>query len=256
MSITGDPERLGRVAGQLGEAIRKAEQTRARVRLPMLQAPDAAGLVMAMHAELDDAIDERTAAATAERHHIACSAGCSSCCVAAVLVTEGEAVTVAQWLKLPENAATLAWFKTSYVKWRQALGDSVDKMHRARDDEERRAAAIELKHKNVMCAFNREGLCAVYPARPALCRKAHALETNANCGADGTGEVQYFDHPRTEMTFREQEPMRAALHHSLRPGGNIELLCAAVNRLLAAKSVGRNDPCPCGSGQKYKRCCG
>ncbi|MGH6777570.1 MAG: SEC-C metal-binding domain-containing protein, partial [Bradyrhizobium sp.] len=20
--------------------------------------------------------------------------------------------------------------------------------------------------------------------------------------------------------------------------------------------VGRNDPCPCGSGQKYKRCCG
>ncbi|MGQ0723494.1 MAG: SEC-C metal-binding domain-containing protein, partial [Candidatus Eiseniibacteriota bacterium] len=24
----------------------------------------------------------------------------------------------------------------------------------------------------------------------------------------------------------------------------------------AAKPVGRNDPCPCGSGQKYKRCHG
>lgn len=24
----------------------------------------------------------------------------------------------------------------------------------------------------------------------------------------------------------------------------------------AARSVGRNDPCPCGSGQKFKRCCG
>ncbi|MFN7684130.1 MAG: SEC-C metal-binding domain-containing protein, partial [Oligoflexia bacterium] len=23
-----------------------------------------------------------------------------------------------------------------------------------------------------------------------------------------------------------------------------------------AKSVGRNEPCPCGSGSKYKRCCG
>ncbi len=23
-----------------------------------------------------------------------------------------------------------------------------------------------------------------------------------------------------------------------------------------AKKVGRNDPCPCGSGRKYKRCCG
>ena len=21
-------------------------------------------------------------------------------------------------------------------------------------------------------------------------------------------------------------------------------------------AVGRNDPCPCGSGQKYKKCCG
>jgi len=22
------------------------------------------------------------------------------------------------------------------------------------------------------------------------------------------------------------------------------------------KKVGRNEPCPCGSGKKYKRCCG
>lgn len=25
---------------------------------------------------------------------------------------------------------------------------------------------------------------------------------------------------------------------------------------VAAPSVGRNDPCPCGSGKKYKKCCG
>jgi preprotein translocase subunit SecA len=24
----------------------------------------------------------------------------------------------------------------------------------------------------------------------------------------------------------------------------------------AFRNVGRNDPCPCGSGKKYKRCCG
>ena len=24
----------------------------------------------------------------------------------------------------------------------------------------------------------------------------------------------------------------------------------------AAKKPGRNDPCPCGSGKKYKKCCG
>ncbi len=27
-------------------------------------------------------------------------------------------------------------------------------------------------------------------------------------------------------------------------------------RLQAGEEVGRNDPCPCGSGKKYKKCCG
>lgn len=254
MPITTDPERLSKVAEDLGQAVRSAGQG-ARVRLPVLQPADAAGLVMAMHAQLDDAIDERSAEAAATGVHIACSAGCSSCCVAPVLVTEGEAVTVAEWLKLPDNAEVRARFAALYPAWRRGIGSTVEAIHRARTDEERRAAAIELKHKNVMCAFNREGLCSIYPARPSRCRKAHALETNANCGAEGSGQVQYFEHPRTEMTFEEQEPMRAALHHALRPGAGLELLCAAVNRLLGS-GVGRNDPCPCGSGQKYKRCCG
>ncbi len=26
--------------------------------------------------------------------------------------------------------------------------------------------------------------------------------------------------------------------------------------LIAAQKIGRNDPCPCGSGKKYKKCCG
>jgi preprotein translocase subunit SecA len=25
---------------------------------------------------------------------------------------------------------------------------------------------------------------------------------------------------------------------------------------LRSKKVGRNEPCPCGSGRKYKKCCG
>ena len=31
---------------------------------------------------------------------------------------------------------------------------------------------------------------------------------------------------------------------------------AAQQPVLAKKTVGRNDPCPCGSGKKYKKCCG
>ena len=26
--------------------------------------------------------------------------------------------------------------------------------------------------------------------------------------------------------------------------------------IVSASKVGRNDPCPCGSGKKYKKCCG
>jgi preprotein translocase subunit SecA len=31
---------------------------------------------------------------------------------------------------------------------------------------------------------------------------------------------------------------------------------AAARRPVGARKVGRNDPCPCGSGRKYKKCCG
>jgi len=251
MPITRDPQRLAEVAGRLGEAIRE----QGRVRLPVIQPGDAAGLVMVMHAHLDEAIDERSAMATAEGVHIACSAGCSSCCVAPVLVSEGEAVTVVEWLKLPANAEARARFVANYPAWKQGVGGTAEKIHAARSADERRDAAIELKHKNVMCAFNRDGLCSIYEARPSRCRKALALDTNAHCGAEGDGQVSYYEHARTELTFEEQEPMRAALHRALRPGAGVELLCAAVDRLLGA-TVGRNDPCPCGSGHKYKKCCG
>ncbi len=31
---------------------------------------------------------------------------------------------------------------------------------------------------------------------------------------------------------------------------------AKLEKELKPKKVGRNDPCPCGSGKKYKKCCG
>lgn len=252
--ITRDPQRLAEVAGELGAAIRAAEGG-GRVRLPVVPPADAAGLVLAMHGALDDAIDERAAAAAAGGHHIACSAGCSACCVSAVLVTEGEAVAVAEWLKQPEHAEVRAEFAKRFPAWRAGLGSAIDAIHGATTDDELRAAAIAVKTRNAMCAFNQGGLCSIYPARPARCRKAHALETSARCGAEGDGQVQYFEHARTELTFDDQERMRAVIHHALRPGAGLELLCAAVHRLLDAR-VGRNDPCPCGSGAKYKKCCG
>ena len=36
----------------------------------------------------------------------------------------------------------------------------------------------------------------------------------------------------------------------------LELLQNWPKTTLAETKVGRNDPCPCGSGKKYKKCCG
>ena len=37
---------------------------------------------------------------------------------------------------------------------------------------------------------------------------------------------------------------------------DLDLLLNPVAQVIAEKKVGRNEPCPCGSGKKYKKCCG
>lgn len=37
--------------------------------------------------------------------------------------------------------------------------------------------------------------------------------------------------------------------------GDLEALQHPVHTKVAEKKTGRNDPCPCGSGKKYKKCC-
>jgi len=37
---------------------------------------------------------------------------------------------------------------------------------------------------------------------------------------------------------------------------DLEILLNPPKTIVAEMKVGRNDPCPCGSGQKYKKCCG
>jgi SWIM/SEC-C metal-binding protein len=37
---------------------------------------------------------------------------------------------------------------------------------------------------------------------------------------------------------------------------NLEILLNPQKTMIAEKKVGRNERCPCGSGKKYKKCCG
>ena len=37
---------------------------------------------------------------------------------------------------------------------------------------------------------------------------------------------------------------------------DLEILLHPPKTVVAEQKIGRNDPCPCGSGKKYKKCCG
>jgi SWIM/SEC-C metal-binding protein len=37
---------------------------------------------------------------------------------------------------------------------------------------------------------------------------------------------------------------------------DLEKLLNPTKPVQSTKKVGRNDPCPCGSGKKFKKCCG
>ncbi|OGO04405.1 MAG: preprotein translocase subunit SecA [Chloroflexi bacterium RBG_13_54_8] len=84
------------------------------------------------------------------------------------------------------------------------------------------------------------GLQAVGHSDPLIAykREGHALFQGllANIQHDLVHTIYHVD-----MKKRESSPQAAAS----RPQG-----------VAADKKVGRNDPCPCGSGKKYKRCCG
>ena len=54
------------------------------------------------------------------------------------------------------------------------------------------------------------------------------------------------------VRLRAQEPKREQVAVPLEGGGD----GTAASKPAAKKKVGRNDPCPCGSGKKYKHCCG
>ncbi len=53
-----------------------------------------------------------------------------------------------------------------------------------------------------------------------------------------------------ENIFRLKKPAMAI---SPQPVKQIKI---SENKNSGKKKIGRNDPCPCGSGKKYKKCCG
>ncbi|MDO8932374.1 MAG: YchJ family protein [Rhodocyclaceae bacterium] len=70
-----------------------------------------------------------------------------------------------------------------------------------------------------------------------------------------SGSVEFsirFRRDGQEMTQYEVSSFRRLEGHWLYEGGQT----SANHPPRQVVKIGRNDPCPCGSGQKYKKCCG
>jgi len=64
--------------------------------------------------------------------------------------------------------------------------------------------------------------------------------------------VKMLLHVSFERKVQETAPRPVVL----RASHGDEVQKKAPQRASAEKKIGRNDPCPCGSGKKYKNCCG
>jgi preprotein translocase subunit SecA len=60
------------------------------------------------------------------------------------------------------------------------------------------------------------------------------------------------DHQKRFLSKLDREKR----HRSGLPGDDDEPLPEPVEPISGQDQPGRNDPCPCGSGKKYKKCCG
>jgi preprotein translocase subunit SecA len=63
---------------------------------------------------------------------------------------------------------------------------------------------------------------------------------------------------RDKKAEEEQQAMNKILHEMESAADNVKLQHGAeqIDNALVAKKIARNDLCPCGSGKKYKFCCG
>ncbi len=96
---------------------------------------------------------------------------------------------------------------------------------------------------------------------PAYCRSCvHLFACNGECpknriliAPDGEPGLNWLCAGLKAFFAHTQRPMRLMAEVLSRGGEAREVMAILAEE---ARTTGRNDPCPCGSGKKYKRCCG
>ena len=86
-------------------------------------------------------------------------------------------------------------------------------------------------------------------------QRLEILRTEAGGTSDPTGVVEF------KAYFKDRKGPQ--IHHEVSDFEKVEGTWyfkeghyPRIKTIRTGKKVGRNDPCPCGSGKKYKKCCG
>jgi Fe-S-cluster containining protein len=198
---------------------------------------EAAAMTTALYAQLDVAAETRAEELAQAGTPLACHRGCIGCCHSVVAASEPEVVTIVRWLGRDDNADARAGFLTAYPRWRAALGADHDAVADALDRSSRRATLDALGaafRRAVLCAFNRDGECMIYPVRPVVCRSAHAIDGHARCAPDATEPAHLATDATFDAVLGSVMSMLGMVHGVMTSGRRRVPLCDAVHDQLAA----------------------
>jgi hypothetical protein len=196
---------------------------------------EAAQIAGKLQHEVDRGVDARAEMIASQGWKVACERGCNGCCEEPIMVYRPEAARVARWLDRPENAEARAAFRAAYPAWRDRMGETTARLSAkfANDPGSYVQAHVEAWAKRVMCAFNRDGVCLIYPVRPISCRTAHALDTSEHCrGASPRPASRATFVPLDQFVARARKLLSAAHHAARGPKCRIEALCTVVYEML------------------------
>jgi Fe-S-cluster containining protein len=189
-------------------------------RLPVIQPDEAEEIVGLFHAQIDRGTEARTAFVEKHGSVVACREGCSDCCRQVPAIFAGEAVTIARWLD--QHADVKERFLARFPDWHDALKDLIAEWFEAvaaKDVERAGAAHAAMYRRGTMCTFNKNGSCTIYAVRPAICRTAHALDSNVNCKPGATESVRSAQYPPLDDYVVRIRGATVALHEALRDDG-------------------------------------
>ncbi len=183
-------------------------------------ADDAMAITRGLHQQIEQGTAAREAVATREGLRLGCTRGCNTCCEELIMVHLPEALLVAEWLRLPENAAILAEFRQRYPAWRARVGDlpaEVEALSMRGDLLGLEKIFTTRASARNLCVFNVGGDCVVYETRPTVCRTANAVDDASKCGlydvSQGRRQALAFV-PLDQFVERSSLLVRS-LHHAV-----------------------------------------